>query len=418
MSGTAEEALINGKTWSTATSSQHTTAPGSGYILIRTDGAPLNKAKKTELRALGVQIHEFLGGVCAGHSDGDNNSNDNNHEETQNDHEQQQQQQQLEQQIYLCGYPKDTPLDHVRALRYVDYADEYASDLVIHDAVERVRARPLMRYAAVGLDRGSSDPNTAQSDSAVGGSSSGGGFIAAADSPVVSARLVAAPAEPRPVFDIETEITNSVVEESDNDNDGKEKAVVEVDVLLHHDIVGGVPQELIDKISLVEGLKTLEVDEASSTLRLTIEEAALETVAAFDEVRVIHPVNERVLMMANVARRLLGFSAPEEVSTTGDGVAVAAAPPSSALPSSARYQGRNQLVCVADTGFDKGSATDVHPAFAGRVKALHPWGRAAVTDDPDGHGTHVCGYVVQPLYVSPNKFSSLPPFPACLYLCP
>jgi hypothetical protein len=32
------------------------------------------------------------------------------------------------------------------------------------------------------------------------------------------------------------------------------------------------------------------------------------------------------------------------------------------------FTGKGELVAVADTGFDKGSTTDVHPAFKGRVK--------------------------------------------------
>ncbi len=50
-------------------------------------------------------------------------------------------------------------------------------------------------------------------------------------------------------------------------------------------------------------------------------------------------------------------------------------------------------MAVADTGFDKGSTEDVHPAFTGRVLKLYPLGKAIPTD-PDGHGTHVAGSVL------------------------
>jgi hypothetical protein len=56
--------------------------------------------------------------------------------------------------------------------------------------------------------------------------------------------------------------------------------------------------------------------------------------------------------------------------------------------------GENQIVCVADTGFDKGNQQDVHPAFEGRVVKLYALGRDEAADDPDGHGTHVCGSVL------------------------
>ena len=56
------------------------------------------------------------------------------------------------------------------------------------------------------------------------------------------------------------------------------------------------------------------------------------------------------------------------------------------------------MVAVADTGFDKGSTDDTHPAFRNkfrsRVTQLYPLGRSRKSDDPDGHGTHVCGSVL------------------------
>ena len=68
------------------------------------------------------------------------------------------------------------------------------------------------------------------------------------------------------------------------------------------------------------------------------------------------------------------------------------------------YQGRGQIVAVADTGFDKGNKTgDVHPAFVGRVLNLYARGKADAADPEyvdkhqnhlGGHGTHVCGSVL------------------------
>jgi hypothetical protein len=334
------DVVINGKSWSTAAADQQADASGSGYILIRTDGDPLNKAQKTELKSLGVQIHEFLGG--GGCCEGDDED---------------------QQQIYLCGYPKGSSLDPIRALGYIDYADVYSSDLVIHDAVERLRARPVVHRA----NTNGPSHSDALSD-----------FVVANHAGIISART--AP----PVFYMQ--VANSPVHVA------SENKTVEVDVLLHHDIIGEVPQELIDRICAVEGLKELTTDEASGIIRLKIDENALEIIAKFDEVRVIHPVNERVLM-SNIARRLLGLPVLETSSAINDTTTPPPSSPSSSFSSSScRYQGRDQLVCVADTGFDKGSTTDVHQAFTGRVKALHPWGRTGVTDDPDGHGTHVCGY--------------------------
>jgi hypothetical protein len=53
------------------------------------------------------------------------------------------------------------------------------------------------------------------------------------------------------------------------------------------------------------------------------------------------------------------------------------------------YEGAGQVIVVADAG----STVDTHPAFTGRVARLYSLGRPSTgkTDDPNGHGTHVCG---------------------------
>lgn len=107
-------------------------------------------------------------------------------------------------------------------------------------------------------------------------------------------------------------------------------------------------------------------------VRLTVQEKYLDDLAAIDAVRVIQEVPQ-VGLRNNVARTILNAN----VVVTG-----------------ATYQGDGQVVAVADTGFDKGSTTSPHPAFTGRVAKLYPLGRASKTDDPDGHGTHVCGSVL------------------------
>lgn len=63
------------------------------------------------------------------------------------------------------------------------------------------------------------------------------------------------------------------------------------------------------------------------------------------------------------------------------------------------FTGAGQAVTVADTGFDLGSMTNVHPAFVrpngtSRVIDLIAVGRPNLTNDPRGHGTHVCGSVL------------------------
>jgi serine protease AprX len=107
-------------------------------------------------------------------------------------------------------------------------------------------------------------------------------------------------------------------------------------------------------------------------VRLTVEEKDLDDLAAIDAVRAIQEVPE-VKLRNNVARPILNANV---------------------VVSGTTYQGNGQVVAVADTGFDTGSTTSPHPAFTGRVAKLYALGRANKADDPNGHGTHVCGSVL------------------------
>ncbi|MCK2213709.1 S8 family serine peptidase [Actinomadura sp. ATCC 31491] len=106
--------------------------------------------------------------------------------------------------------------------------------------------------------------------------------------------------------------------------------------------------------------------------RLTVTEDGLAELAALDEVRLIRPV-PRYGPHNNVARCVLNADV---------------------LIADTVYQGEGQVVGVVDTGFDKGSTIDVHPAFTGRVARLYALGRPDNADDPHGHGTHVSGSIL------------------------
>jgi serine protease AprX len=114
---------------------------------------------------------------------------------------------------------------------------------------------------------------------------------------------------------------------------------------------------------------------SGNKIRLSIQEARLENVAKLDAVRSIEAVPRRTLYN-NIARRIINADV---------------------VVDSIAYKGDGEIVAVADTGFDKGDASRPHLAFAGRVKTLYALGRTfptAKTNDPDGHGTHVCGSVL------------------------
>lgn len=256
------------------------------------------------------------------------------------------------QQLYLCSFRNES-LEGVRKLSYIDYANVYSEDFVVPD---------VLQFAPMSM-------------------------LASADA----------------------------VQEAPKQ--------VEVDVLLHHDI-NKVSPELLEKIAEIAQVDlsatTVSEDETSSGMvRIKVDAAALEQLAEIDEVRVVHPVLERVLF-DNVARRVLGFEdiqervaanynyprpsgSPSVRAMFGDEVADAIEKHDTEhpkLPEEKKepmlYDGSGQTICVCDTGFDMGSITDVHDAFHDRVKGLYAWGRPGPngTNDPDGHGTHVCGSVL------------------------
>jgi hypothetical protein len=146
----------------------------------------------------------------------------------------------------------------------------------------------------------------------------------------------------------------------------------EVDVVLHQDV--DVSGEIADQIAAAAGLDPSSLDTGRRKIRLAVQENRLGRLAGLDAVRQIEQVPKRRLFN-NVARPILAA----DVTVNGTS-----------------YKGEGQVVAVADTGFDRGSTKDVHPAFTGRVAKLYALGRTnpAKSDDPDGHGTHVAGSVL------------------------
>jgi hypothetical protein len=144
----------------------------------------------------------------------------------------------------------------------------------------------------------------------------------------------------------------------------------QIDVVLHDDVDPG-SEEIKTRIAAAARLNPDDVQMGRHKVRLTTQERYLDDLAAIDDVRHIEEVPPRGLFN-NVARPIL--NAHVVVNTTV-------------------YEGQGEIIAVADTGFDKGSTTNVHPAFTGRVAKLYALGRTSPNrvDDPEGHGTHVSG---------------------------
>ena len=143
-----------------------------------------------------------------------------------------------------------------------------------------------------------------------------------------------------------------------------------VDIVLHR---GAKPAAVRRKIASAAGVDADDVEVTGNKVRLTVPSRALPKLADIDEVRSIERVSPKKLQN-NVARGILRVGVP--------------------LADATLLEGAGQVVAVADTGFDKGSTTNVHPAFKSRVKKLYALGRPGKKNDPDGHGTHVAGSVL------------------------
>lgn len=145
---------------------------------------------------------------------------------------------------------------------------------------------------------------------------------------------------------------------------------VMVDVVFHDNVN---PEEVRESVAATAGVSAGSLPLAQDKVRLMVPPSQLPRLAEIDEVRHIEeaPVYQ---FHNNVARGILGIDAPQ-------GAPLA-------------LSGEGQVIAVADSGFDRGTPADTHPAFTGRVRRLYALGRPGDASDPHGHGTHVAGSVL------------------------
>ncbi|KAI9728447.1 MAG: hypothetical protein M1828_003848 [Chrysothrix sp. TS-e1954] len=157
-----------------------------------------------------------------------------------------------------------------------------------------------------------------------------------------------------------------------------EEAYFKVDILLHSEAkqsTGDIGEDLVER--RVAAPDTLVSIPADNKIVATVKGSDIAAIASIDSVNRIEEIPE-IALCNLVARELLHLDGDDTRKTT--------------------FEGSEQLVAVADTGFDVGSTDDgkVHPAFMGRVAHLISVGRkgSGKTDDLHGHGTHVCGSIL------------------------
>ena len=144
---------------------------------------------------------------------------------------------------------------------------------------------------------------------------------------------------------------------------------VTVDVVLHRNARA---QTAAKRVAAAAHVAAADVKICGGKIRMKLKARRLADIAALDEVRHIEQVFPHKLSN-NIARKILRVPNPS---------------------ASGGNEGKGEIIAVADTGLDKGSTTNVHPAFKGRVRKLYALGRPGLKNDPDGHGTHVAGSVL------------------------
>ena len=121
------------------------------------------------------------------------------------------------------------------------------------------------------------------------------------------------------------------------------------------------------------------IHEAGEIVRARMTRAALETVAAWDEVVWID------LSVVNVSRPM------SDLAVRAESMDAASVWPSA--PGAPGLTGRGQVVAVADSGLDTGDFGTLHEDLRGRVTRAYAIGRPGDWSDPIAHGTHICGSV-------------------------
>ncbi|EWG55348.1 hypothetical protein FVEG_13360 [Fusarium verticillioides 7600] len=147
-----------------------------------------------------------------------------------------------------------------------------------------------------------------------------------------------------------------------------------VDIILQNradDSAEDISQRIQDSLGISP--EDITIRDGASVIRLTGNNDKLQEIAKIDSVGSIQEVH-KLTFFNNVAREIL------HADVTG--------------PNTTIFKGAGQTVTVADTGFDTGDRNSTHEAFTGRVKKLIPVGRSTMTNDLDGHGTHVCGSIL------------------------
>jgi serine protease AprX len=177
---------------------------------------------------------------------------------------------------------------------------------------------------------------------------------------------------------------------------------LDVQICLHADIPEGQLDDVRDKIAdaIQVPRDSVEITDDGIT-KISIRRDQLKPLALIDEVFAINQYELPVLYNDVACNIIKVRSQPAGATTT-------------------KLDGSGQKIFVCDTGFDRGveSPASHHPAFEKRVKGLFALGRPStgLSNDIDGHGTHVAGSVLGKLKHNTRGMIEAPASGAHLYL--
>lgn len=180
-------------------------------------------------------------------------------------------------------------------------------------------------------------------------------------------------------FVVSSDLTPTSQNASSGAREASASGAHEVDVVFHESH-GQSKDKLVEAVAKAARVHSSTLEAREDMIRLILSDCYFSDVARLDAVRSIIPVVENKLYN-NIARNIL-FGYDEKTDAT------ALKKDTNIKIGSLVLRGQGETVAVADTGID-----DEHTAFAGRIVAKEGLARSA-TDDPDGHGTHVCGSVL------------------------
>jgi hypothetical protein len=128
--------------------------------------------------------------------------------------------------------------------------------------------------------------------------------------------------------------------------------------------------------------RDVTLDNLALAIRAVVADADIESIGYALRVRL------RAGSLSKLAElpQLRNIEHPAEAEES-DGRAASLMGTTKAVP--AGFDGSGEVIAVSDSGFDIGTADDVHPAFAGRVVLVRQLGDAESAADVTGHGTLV-----------------------------